>query len=169
MEKRTAENAADSVKTYEVAVLLTPLLPEEKAAETFEALITGPLAKAGGAVKSGGEAPKMITLAYPIKKVVEHKSNIFRQAYFGWVRFESTAAFAVELSDSFKKSSEVVRSLIINLPKDAFREAPKRVRRPDAAATPEPAGETTGEKPEAPLDEAALDNKIDELLVTPQA
>ena len=166
MEKRTAESSADSVKAYEVAYLLTPLLPEERAAEVSQLLIADQLTAAGGRVISS-DAPKMIPLAYPIKKVVEHKSSLFREAYFGWTRFEAPAEFAPALIENLKKAPEVVRSLVIALPKEALREVVKRPRRvPTAAVTPEGESPVTGA---VPLDEAVLDTKIDELLVTPQA
>ncbi len=142
-------------KSYEVGFLLSPLLPEEQATAVVERVIRAGITAADGTILAE-ESPKMVPLAYRIKKVVENKSSNFGEAYFGSVRFKLAPEALVMFKTAVEKAPEVIRSLIITLPAEAVNPPPKRARR-----TPAPA-----EAPVAPVEAPALviDREIDQLL-----
>jgi ribosomal protein S6 len=159
MEK-PAEISANSVKTYELGYLMTPLLPEEKVIELIEAKIKPLIAKLGGQLK-GEDAPKMIPLAYQIRKVVEHKGSVFNEAFFGALRFTFEGEAVNSFKDELKKMNEVIRSLVIILPPD-YNKKPERRIPPVAKDNKEaPIAETT-----VITNDAAIDKEIEGLLAS---
>lgn len=115
------------LKSYELGYLLTPLLPEDKvpeAVEQIKSLITGAL----GEVKQAN-SPRLINLAYPIKRVIEHKGTTFRDAYFGTVHFAAPGEGAQILVASLKKSATIIRHLLITAREEPLRPTIKRVPR----------------------------------------
>ena len=160
----------DELKTYELAYLLSPLVAADAVAEAVNTEIKHWLKKAGAEVKSE-VAPYSRELAYKIKKVVEHKGSTFREAYFGAIYFTCEPGQMPMIEEGLKKSALIIRHLIMILPNRAFLPPAKpRVARAEAGApeTPSPASASpvaTSNK----MTEAAIDQEIDQLLVTPSA
>ena len=150
MEK-PAEISANSVKIYELGYLMTPLLPEEKVVESIEVKIKPLIAKLGGQLK-GEEGPKLTALAYQVRKVVEHKGSVFKEAYFGTLRFTFEGEAVNDFKAELKKLDEIIRSLIIILPPDYNKKSERRI----------PA---VGKEVITPvMSKAAIDKEIDSLL-----
>lgn len=143
-------------KTYELGYLLTPLLTEELVAELLEKKVKALIAKEGGELVSE-QAPKLISLAYPIRKQVENKHLVFRDSFFGAIRFTAAPAAAPALAAELKKLPELVRFLLITLP-DITEEAPAR-------RGPAPEGKKLEENPTEPAltTAEAIDKEIDKL------
>lgn len=127
--------------TYELGFLLTPLVAEEQAAVLIDEQVRQPLIKASGEIKSE-VAPKLINLAYPIKKTLEHKSQIFREAFLGVLNFTATAEVATKVNQFLKKSPAVIRFLLLKL-------------KP----------ETKVSKIRLPINQVTLDQEIDKLCI----
>ncbi len=102
---------------YELSYLLTPLVAEEKLTEIIQQEILTPMDKLAITVVAR-ENPKMTSLAYPIKKVVEHKGSTFSEAYLGVFRFTASRASASALDSTMGKSQFLIRHLLISLPRD---------------------------------------------------
>lgn len=151
-------------KLYELSYLLTPLVAPEAVAETVEQEIKRRLLAASAAIKHE-MPPRLRTLAYPIKKVVEHKGSIFREAYFGSIVFRAAPAAVVALEAELEKSPIIIRHLLIILPARAVV-LPARSRSPAQPATAPTAlpAETTGKK----MTTAAIDEEINQLLAASQ-
>jgi ribosomal protein S6 len=150
---------AGVMEVYEVGYLLSPLVAVEALGETVERELKALLTKAGGKVKSE-TAPRLLKLAYPLRKVVEHKSSVFNEAYFGSVVFEAPTDAIKELGARWRNSAVIIRLLLINYPERLmvphFRRAPTEVANPDGSpATPALAPVTPA---------ATLDKEIDSLL-----
>lgn len=152
MDENEPEVKAES-RLYELGVLIAPTVPEEKIPAEFGDLIAL-VEKAGGRL-SASDMPRMIILAYPISQTREHKKTSFSQAYFGWLRFESPAASVERLHDELKRQDEVLRFLIISLPKitaSVPRRRPIVPRRPPEAVVV------------APMTREQIDKEIEQLL-----
>lgn len=152
----------EETKTYELGLLLTPLLTEEG--------VTGLL---GGALKAMFErhqlaitetsAPKMIPLAYTIRKRIDNKNQIFREAHFVSLRFSALPENIPAFREELRKASEVVRFLLITIPK--VTEAVVERRLP---AAPVVVGEKIVPKAEVEVvvdNKKAIDQGIDDLLI----
>lgn len=146
-------------KTYELGYLLSPLVPAEQLTETATREVKQVLERAGAKIKTE-IAPRSRTLAYPIKKTVEHKSSIFREAYFGAVRFTAPPEALTAVETGLKKSPLLVRFLIVTLPPRALAPAvPRRGARTEK--TPPPPG-GPGLSPKMTME--AIDKEIEQLL-----
>src|SRR3989344_5221501 len=104
----------DEVKAYEVGYLLSPLVAADQLTETVEKEVKRWLEQAGATI--GGEMlPRSGTLAYPIKKIVEHKGSTFREAYLGAIYFTCRPEKLALVETGLKKSVLILRSLVITL------------------------------------------------------
>lgn len=169
-KKETGEKAVkrppknDEITHYELGYLLSPLVAADKLAETVEAEVKQWLAEAKAEI--GGEmSARPGSLAYAIKKVVEHKGSTFREAYFGAIYFSCRPELLEKLENGLKKSPVVIRSLIIKLSPVIYtlltRTRPAPVR-PEVATG---ADESAQPAHATPMSTAAIDQEIDQLLV----
>lgn len=150
----------EETKTYELGLLLTPLLTEEGVAALLTTGALKQLFVRQGLELSSADAPKMIPLAYTIRKRIDNKNQVFREAYFASLRFAAAPEAIPELTAQLRKSGEVIRSLVISLPKIT---EPAQDRRPLSAVKPEvpsPENETVivADK------KGVIDREIDDLL-----
>ncbi len=151
---------SEAGKLYELGYLLTPLLAGDKVAETVESGLKALILTAGGEIKRENQ-PRLITLAYPIKQVIEHKGSTFREAYFGSLYFEAPAEAISMIQAGLKKSPQLIRQLLIIVHQPLIRPEFKRPSR--AKLTPAPAAPPVRfEKPAMTAE--ALDREIEDLL-----
>ncbi len=137
---------------YELAYLVTPLLPEQALAEEVARIKSG--IESLGATILLEEQPKMRYLAYTIVKKIANKNTRFNEAYFGWVRFKSAPEDAAKVDAHLKKYDSVIRSLFMVAPKEEVKEK-------KSAATSEEALPT--EKADG-LSDLELDREIDQMI-----
>ena len=143
-------------KIYELGYLLTPTLPVAAALAWVAEHLKQPLNSAGAKLVGEG-LPQTFSLAYPIRQLVENRYQIWREAYFGWLRFAVDGPEALEAVAVARRAPALIRVLLLNYPRVTVTKRPVAPRRP-AAPTSMPA-------PAAPGVQAALDKEIDALLV----
>lgn len=159
MEKQDA-------KKYELGYLLSPLVPTDQVEEKLNQEILSVISKAGGEVVSS-QSPKMISLAYPIKKYVGNKKSTFKDAYFGCVNFVASGEAVAELSDALKNSEFLIRTLLIVAPKVAVKK--KEARAPEAKkVADEPVASAEDSPVKKDVDQAEIDKEIEGLLAQAQ-
>lgn len=169
---KTETDAEEAVlRVYEVGYHIVPTVREEDV-ETVVAGIRSVIEKAGGTFVSEG-APALTKLAYPMQSLQEGKGKHTEhdRAYFGWIKFESTAQAAQELDEILHHNKEILRSIIFQTIREETRarfKAPtlREVKRGDVI-------KPTTRRPEAsassaPVSEAEIDKAIDDL-TTPSA
>ena len=96
---------------YEVGYNIVPTLDAttlKARVDAIRALVTAD----GGAVIEEGEAKK-IDLAYEMVHVADNKRAKYTSAYFGWVKFEASPAYAKAIALAMKADKEVIRFLIV--------------------------------------------------------
>ncbi len=134
-------------KRYEVAVLLK--------AEEFAPEVAKFLEQHEVEIREAGPLKK-INLGYPIKKTT--------QAYFGYFHVLALPSSIAALDKDFKTQQSVLRSLIVNVPKqkpgtsEGSRERRPFMRKPMSV----PMGEI--KPPRKPLSNEAIEKKIEEIL-----
>jgi len=156
----------DERKIYELGYLLVPYLPVEEVGKNVESLIKDKIEAMGGEVTSALD-PVMTRLAYLITKIINNKHTKFSDAYFGALRFKLAPDKVKKLEANWKKDENLVRFLLITLPKGSENiVAPKRAfaRREDKPfeierIMPEKEEEKTA------LSAEELDKEIDKLVV----
>jgi ribosomal protein S6 len=150
---------------YEIGYLLTPLTLEEAVGPTVDKLIKQAITAAGGTIKTE-QMPASISLAYPLKKTVEHKSSVFNTAYFGAVVFTLPSDKIEALAAGWKKHQELIRFLLIVLPPVAIEpHKPPMRRAPATEGETAPVGKKDKET-KAPVNPEVLDKEIDSLLTS---
>lgn len=108
--------ANEGVTTYEVGYLLLPSIAEDKVGEVVERL-QGLVSKAGGEVLDG-EEPFKYDLSYKMSKTVGASHYVVSEAYLGWFKFSLEAAKALEVKSAIEKQDEVLRALMIKVPRE---------------------------------------------------
>lgn len=142
-------------KSYELAYLLSPSIPEEEIL-THANKLSILIEQAKGIVKHA-ETPRKRKLSYPILKE--------RNAYFGWVTFQLEPNSVAELEKNIK-SQKLLRHLIVEedegemRPQHFLRTIPSKSAPVAHEFVPQPSGES----PEEKLDLEALDKKLEEIL-----
>lgn len=144
-------------RLYEVGYLIIPLIPEDKVADEVNVLRSH-IEGAGGVIVAD-VAPAMRKLAYEIKqRGVASKRLRFDDAYFGSLRFNSSAEQVLAINESFDKNDKVLRYIIIK----PINDTPRVIR----TGVPSKAkGETVGKEAKPAMSDQDLDKEIDQLLV----
>ena len=162
-EKIELKETSDESRIYEVGFLIISSIPEET--------LPGEVGDIKGAIEKAGalfiseDYPKLTNLAYEMSKTVDNRKTRFQSAYFGWVKFETSAESIAEIKEGLKKNPNILRFIMIKTVREStlaqrrsFGQGPMRRR-----MTSGPKEET---QPEVPIDKEAIDKKIDELLVS---
>lgn len=171
MAKELEQQELRDVKAYELAYLLTPLIPEDKLQELYEEIF-GAALKAGGGTITSDLPARMIDLAYTMVKSISNKRNKFDNAYFGVLRFEAYPEQVAIIKEMIDKRPEVIRYLIVTLPKDADKlTAPRPVaaRKPVEEVSIDEASEVEDETEDdlkVEMTDAEIDREIEGLLET---
>lgn len=99
-------------RIYEAGYLITPTIPEEAVGGEVVKL-RELIGKFGGSVVTE-EDPKLRELAYEMEKVISHKKEIFRNAYFGWIKFEMDADDVTAFQKALDGNASIIRYLLIS-------------------------------------------------------
>ncbi len=156
MENKPETTNIEGAGVYEIDYLLTPLLPEEKVTEFIEITVKGIIEQAGATMTSQPVMPKIRPLAYAVAKLINNKRSIFKEAYFGAFRFEGEGSAAEEIKAALDKQVDLIRYLIIKVPKSSLKINAKRAERAEREAA------SGDDKPK--MTDAEIDNEIEGLL-----
>jgi ribosomal protein S6 len=108
------------------------------------------------------EYPVLITLEYDMVKRIDTKNTKFNQAYFGWIKFETTP----DMIDVLKKKLEIKKSLLRYLIITTVRENTLISKNPLAGNIINRSGKHVEVKEElaGSFDEEAVDTEIEKLV-----
>ncbi len=142
---------------YEIGYNLIPTISEEGVAKEV-GKIKEKITSLGGAVISD-EYPNQIKLAYEMTKEIENKNVRFTSAYFGWIKFELEPEAVAEVKKMADSDLNVLRFIIIKTVRENTMYTPKL-----AKPVRRPSSEDMADVEALPIDEEAVDKKIDELI-----
>ncbi len=149
-------------RVYEVSFLLTPNTKEEEIPAIFGNM-KEMISASGGTVISE-EMPKMISLAYPMAKVVSNIRSTYNTAYFGWVKFTALSEEIEAIKKKLDLDPIVIRFLIIKTVRENTMSA-KRFVRGDSMARRGLGGKTVKDEGEAvPINKEEIDKEIDAMV-----
>lgn len=142
-------------KIYELGYHVLPNLSEDEVAKVVSG-IKDTLSKMEASVISE-QFPQMMTLAYELTKEIENKNRKFNTAYFGWIKFEVETSNIESFKTEMDKNLNILRFIIIKTVRESTLATPKLTyQRPSKKAADADAV--------APMDEAVVDQKIDEMI-----
>lgn len=147
---------SESKQIYELGYHVMPNLSEEELAKVVEGIKTG-LSKMEAEIIAD-QYPQGMVLAYDLVKEIENKNYKFKNSFFGWVKFELETAMLEGFKASIDKNLNILRSIIVKTVRESTLATPKLAhkgmpRRPIAEA-----------EVGTPMDEVAVDKKIDEMI-----
>jgi len=158
MMETDQQSQQDDSHVYELAFFLMPTMGEENLPTVFGDLKN--MLSKSGAVFISEDFPKLLPLAYPIDKIIEHKRQAFNTAFFGWIKFELESGHLLNLKEELKHSINLIRFMIVRTVRESTL-APRRLHAPRRRPAPDKVRPT---EPAIPIDEEAVDKKIEELV-----
>ena len=146
-------------EVYEFGFLLVPEVGDEGAPASFSAL-KGMIEEVGGQTISDSLPAKM-ALAYPMDKEIDHKHQSYKEAYFGWIKFELEKNKIEGLKAKFDAEQTLIRFLIIKTVKENTL-APKKLKEKMEST----GGRRHSHREEAalPMNKEEVDKQIDALV-----
>ena len=155
------QSTKDSGTVYEIGFHIAPIVGDEKLAyEVSE--IKGLLEKIKAETISE-DFTRLKVLAYPLSKVISGSKKTFKEAYFGWIKFEADAEAVTEFKNEVEKLSNVLRFLIIKTVKENTLYGNKFA--PKYEGKPKKEEEKKAEEPKGPINEAEIDKTIEDLVI----
>ncbi len=159
-DKNVILDGADK-RVYELAYLLVPTIAPEEVPANYGNLKE--LVSSLGGVAISDEMPKMIPLAYTMKKVISNVSNKFNTAYFGWMKFFMDTDKVLELKSKLDLDPTCIRFLILKTVKENTIAGKKFVRGDMSYRKSSPKKGNENE-PVAPINKEEIDKEIDALV-----
>lgn len=147
-------------RVYELGYLLVPTIEAEGIPAIYGNLKELILSLKGDVIAD--EMPKMMTLAYPMIKVISNIRNKFNTAHFGWVKFTMDSDKVLELKKLLDLDVNFVRFLILKTVKENTIAA-KRFIRGDMRYRKPLMKRNEGETP-IPINKEEVDKEIDALV-----
>lgn len=156
--KEESEDTKDS-KVYELGFLVVPDVSEENLPESvsnIKALIED---KSG--VFIAEEYPKLRPLFYEMSRKVDTKKHTYKQAYFGWFKFEIEPENLKEIEVELKANKNILRFIVIKTVRENTMFSHKVFAKKETKATYKKKDDT--KKPEASQEE--IDKSIEDLVI----
>ena len=148
-------------RIYELGYLLVPTLAAEDTPAVYGNLKDLIISNFHGEIISD-EMPKMITLAYPMLKVISNVRNKFNTAYFGWTKFAMEGGQVLELKKKLDLDPNIIRFLILKTVKENTIAA-KRFVRGDVIHR-RPLIRKSEDETMVPINKEEIDKEIDALV-----
>lgn len=148
-------------RVYELGYLLAPTLSEENIPVEFGNLKE--LISSLDGITISDEMPKMLTLAYPMIKVIANLRNKFKTAYFGWIKFTMGSDKVLELKKRLDLDVNFIRFLILKTVKENTI-ATKRFARGDIARRKIKIEKKRSDETAIPINKEEIDKEIDALV-----
>lgn len=113
-------------RVYELGYLLVPTISLEEVPAVYGNLKELVNSFQGDPISD--EMPKLLSLAYPMLKVVANARTKFTTAYFGWVKFMMDPDQVLELKKKLDLDTNLIRFLILKTVKENTIAAKRFIR-----------------------------------------
>ncbi len=105
------KQAKDGGKIYEIGFHIDPFVSEDNVAHEVTAIKT--LLEKIKAEVIAEDFPRLRALAYPLSKAVSGSKKTFKEAYFGWIKFEAEAGEIPAFQKEVEKIESIIRYIVI--------------------------------------------------------
>jgi ribosomal protein S6 len=146
-------------KVYELGYLLVPTIKEEDVPVNYGNLKE--LVSSFGGEIIADEMPKMMTLAYVMKKVTSNVRSKFSTAYFGWIKFTMDASKILELKKRLDLDPNFIRFLILKTVKENTIAAKRFIR---GEIYKKPKSKSPENETAVPINKEEIDKEIEALV-----
>ena len=153
-------NDAEEGRVYEFGYLILPTIAEEEVPAQFGNLKERILSMKGDVISN--DMPRMITLAYPMQKILSNVRNKFTTAYFGWIKFTMEPAQVLELKKALDLDRNLIRFLILKTVKENTIAAKRFIR--GEGEYRRPMVKKTENEEAVPINKEEVDKEIDALV-----
>lgn len=153
--------AKEDMKVYEISFHIVPIVGEDNLAHEVQE-IKSLLLKIKASVISE-DFPRLKTLAYPLSKMIGGSKKTFKDAYFGWIKFETKGEEMGEFTKGIEKLENILRYLVIKTVKENTLYGNKFAGKYEGKAKVDGVKKTPEVKQE--MVEVEVDKAIDELIV----
>jgi ribosomal protein S6 len=110
------------------------------------------------------EAPKIMTMAYPMFKTLKNVRTKFETGYFGWFKFSMDPEKTLELKKKLDLDLNIIRFLLIKTVKENTIASKRFVHR-EGSRRKVPSLKQEGEAVEAaPIDKEEVDKEIEAMI-----
>ena len=150
-------------RVYELGYLLVPKIAEEDVAISYGNLKELISSLSGGVITD--EMPRMISLSYPMQKIISNVRNKFDKAYFGWTKFTMDRERVLELKNRLYLDSNFIRFLILKTVKENTIAA-KRFIHGEAYRRAPTVKKNASNETVTPINKEEIDKEIDALIAT---
>lgn len=158
--------AKDNERIYEIGFHIIPIVGDDGVSHEVS-LLRDALDQIKAEV-IGEDFPRLQVLAYPLSKMIKGGKKTFKEAYFGWIKFEADPESVHELKSAVEKVESVLRFIIIKTVRENTLFGPKFATKEQIKSNKK---DTQVEKVEEGLDmredlsPEELDKTIDDLVV----
>ncbi|MBI2627562.1 30S ribosomal protein S6 [Candidatus Nomurabacteria bacterium] len=160
MENDTLKEEQEGVsRVYELGYLLVPTIKEEDVSVNYGNLKE--LISSFGSEIITDEMPKMINLAYSVRKVISNVRSNFNKAYFGWTKFTMNGEQVLELKKNLNLNPNFIRFLILKTVKENTIAAKRFVR---GEIYRKPKLKNIEDETVVPINKEEIDKEIDALV-----
>ncbi|MFA6338494.1 MAG: 30S ribosomal protein S6 [Candidatus Paceibacterota bacterium] len=154
----------EGIKIYEIGYLLLSNIGEDRVGEEVTKIKSAVEDNKGQIFAD--EFPKMRPLAYTIYKSTIGKKVAFKEAYFGWLKFNAEADAISKIDKVLKNNENILRFILINSVKDV----PVQIHRPIFNVIESPRVKKEKEKEEKPqvsvvVSDEEVDKAIEDLVI----
>jgi len=147
-------------KVYELGYLLVPTIAGEETPAVYGNLKELVISLRGDVITD--EMPKMITLSYPMSKVISSARHKFNTAYFGWIKFIMDSDKILELKKRLDLDQNFIRFLILKTVKENTIAAKRFIR--GEIGYRKPAMKRNENETVVPINKEEVDKEIDALI-----
>ena len=155
------EKEAVGTRVYELGYLLVSSIPEEGVPVIYGNLKE--MVSSFGGEMISDEMPKMINLAYTMRKVVSNVRSKFDTAYFGWLKFNMDTDKVLILKKKLDLDPNVIRFLILKTVKENTIAAKRFVHRDNRRKMPA-VKEGVEVEMAVPINKEEIDKEIDAMV-----
>lgn len=155
------ESAKENGKVYEIGFHIAPIVGDEKVAYEVQE-IKSILEKIKAGIISE-DFPRLRVLAYPLSKAIGGVKKTFKEAYFGWIKFEASGEGVATLGKEVEKLANILRFLVIKTVKENTLYGNKFQTRPEGRVRKEEG--VKEEAPREPMNPEEIDKTIDKLVI----
>jgi len=155
------ENEDNMTRCYELGYLLVPTIPEDEVGAMYGNLKELILNHNGVVVSD--DMPRMIDIAYEMTKVLQNVRHRFKNAYFGWIKFEMNTTDVLNLKKQLDLDLNIIRFLILKTVKENTI-ASKRFIHKDNSRRKIPGVKKAVEGEDVEINKEEIDKEIDAMV-----
>lgn len=171
MAENNTQQESNETRLYEIGYLFVPSLTEEEASKVVDTIKELVEDHDGKVHAEGG--PEYIDLAYSIEYAVDEVKQEFRNAYFGWIQFETDGQSAEDIQETLRQNDDIIRILCMKIDSDEIgapaQPGDKKAEQEaqdaqEAKEMSDDEAESKSGKDSEEIDEEEIDDAIDELV-----